>query len=469
LDTDHNWDAVIADLNVGDSSGLATLRGLRETRPDGLPIVVLTDYDEDALGLASVQAGAQDYLKKDEVTAQTVYRSVRYAVERAAVEQRLQDAKVRRAQKTEVIGRLAGGLAHDVNNTLTVILGLGKLVLAEARPDQRQDLSTIISAAESTSGMVQRLLAFSRRQVLSRRPINSNVLLDESALLMRDTLPENIVVTVRHDDDPGIVHGDHAQLQQALLDLAMNAGRAMSGGGDLTLTAETLLVGSDFRRDGVHVQPGQYMRITVTDTGAGMSEQTRVNCFEPFYTTQGPTASAGLGLASVYGIVKQHGGYVFAEPQRQLGACFQLYLPSEEGVAPVVRPAVAQAPVQKGAETILVVEDNPALRGLAVRVLSAAGYTVLDAECGEDALAVANAHPGSIHLLLSDVVMPRTDPLKLAEMLTGANPDMTVLFMSGYPQDGVLDKGLLKPGSNFIQKPFDRATLLAQVRQLLPL
>jgi len=384
--------------------------------------------------------------------------------ERVALEDRL-----RQSQKMEAVGRLAGGIAHDFNNLLTVILGYSQ-ILADGVPSGSRlaDSTTQIkSAAERAAGITRQLLAFSRKQVLSPRVINLNDIMLSLDSLLRRLIGEDIEVLTAPANDLGAVRADPGQLEQVIMNLALNARDAMPRGGKLTLETCNVNLDESYAREHLPVEAGRYVMLAVSDSGEGMSEETQSRIFEPFYTTKEVGKGTGLGLSMVYGIVKQSGGYiwVYSEPQR--GTTFKIYLPRTDQPA---EPNVVEkrpAEVQRGTETILLVEDDPQLRQLSSTVLSHCGYNVLVAASPEEGIAVCQANHRDIRLLVTDVVMPRMNGRQLAEQIVQVCPNLRVLYISGYTNNAIVHYGVLDPGLWFLPKPFSLSALVAKVREVL--
>ncbi len=379
----------------------------------------------------------------------------------------LQD-QLLQAQRMEGIGRLAGGVAHDFNNLLTVILTYTDFALNElpAGVPLRDDLLEARKAAECAAAMTRQLLAFSRKQVLQPVPFSLNAVADGMTEMIRRLLGEDVDFAPRLDADPGVVVADPHQIEQVIMNLVVNARDAMPGGGRLTLeTSAVELEGDAARRAGV--PPGPYARLAVADTGSGMDEATRARLFEPFFTTKAQGKGTGLGLSTVYGIVKQSGGGIDVDTAPGRGTTFSIYLPRDPSATPAPQrppPVVKQV---TGTETILVVEDAEQLRVAARRALEAAGYTVLTAADGPEAVQVSRRHPGDIHLLFTDVVMPRMSGRGLADLLARTRPAIRVLFTSGYTDDAIVHHGVLDPGVDFVGKPFTTLELTRKVREVL--
>jgi two-component system cell cycle sensor histidine kinase/response regulator CckA len=382
------------------------------------------------------------------------------------------EAQLRQSQKMEGIGRLAGGVAHDFNNILTVILNYASFVhdgLPESSP-LREDVGQIVTVGERAAALTRQLLAFSRKQVLQPKVLELNRVLADLALMLRRLIGDDIELVQQYQSNLGLVRVDQSQIEQVLVNLAVNARDAMPNGGRLTIRTADVDLERD-RSDGDHcLRRGAYVAVTVTDTGIGIDEATAARVFEPFFTTKTHGKGTGLGLATVYGIAKQSGGSVTVESQLGSGATFCLYLPRESGSGtglPAAPPTHSAAPAANAVGTILLVEDEPALRLVLKRALYGAGYSVLAAASGADALAASAAHPGEIALLLTDVLMPRMSGPVLAAQLVLSRPETAVLYMSGYPDDAIAQHGVLEAGTEFIGKPFSTAALLLRIEAMV--
>jgi two-component system cell cycle sensor histidine kinase/response regulator CckA len=384
--------------------------------------------------------------------------------ERKELEQQL-----RQAQKMEAIGRLAGGIAHDFNNLMTAITGYSELALQrlEDAPDpHRRDLEEIQKAADRATRLTRQLLAFSRKQVLQPVRIDLNEVVHDMEKMLGRVIGDDVEIRTKFDSDLGGIEADRSQLEQVLLNLAVNARDAMPDGGMLTIETTNVDVDGYSVADPGVVPAGQYVCLTVADTGTGMDEPTRARLFEPFFTTKDVGKGTGLGLATVYGIVKQSGGFVTVESEPDQGAVFRIYL---NRLAPQARPAerVRSTVAPAGSETILLVEDDDAVREIAVGILERNGYRVLAACDGVEALRKLNESGEEVDLLLTDVVMPRLNGSLLAERLVTERPPLKVLFMSGYADEAIESDGTIRLGTDFIQKPFTAAILAAKVREVL--
>ncbi len=387
---------------------------------------------------------------------------------RDITERRELEEQLRQSQKVEAIGRLAGGVAHDFNNVLTAIFGYADLMLEElpAASPARQDLEEIRKAAQRASSLTRQLLAFSRQQVLEPIVLSLNDLVEEVDKMLRRLLGEDVEVRLNLAVETGNVRTDPGQFQQVIMNLVVNARDAMPTGGKLIVETANADLTEQYAELHQPVTPGRYVMLAVSDTGSGMTPETKARIFEPFFTTKEKGRGTGLGLSTVYGIVKQSGGYiwVYSEPGR--GTTFKIYLPRVDAPAERVAPP-REAEAVTGTETILLAEDDAILRPLAKALLEKLGYTVLEAEDATQALALAAAHAESIHLLVSDVVMPGASGRDLARRLALTRPATKVLYVSGYTDDAIVHHGMLEPGLNFLQKPFTPAALARKVRDVL--
>ena len=379
------------------------------------------------------------------------------------------EEQLRQAHKMEAIGRLAGGVAHDFNNLLTTILGNTDLLLQDlAAADPRHgNAQEIRAAAIRAAALTGRLLAFGRRQVLNPQVLRLDELITDLARMLGRMIGEDVALTLSLPKDTGSIRADPIQVEQVLMNLAVNARDAMAAGGRLAMTlANVDVAGERLTRHGT-MPPGAYVRLSVSDTGDGMSAEVQAHLFEPFFTTKQPGKGTGLGLAMVYGIMEQSGGFIAVESAPGQGSTFELYFPRVEGAAPEPAPACDIRTDLRGAETILLVEDEYPIRKLARAVLQQYGYTVLDAPDGLRALEVAGRLHEPVHLLITDVIMPLMTGETLARRLAEVRPDTRVLYMSGYPDATIMEAGVLASGRNFLKKPFSSLDLVRMVRTAL--
>ncbi len=374
-----------------------------------------------------------------------------------------------RAQKLESVGQLAGGLAHDFNNVLTTITGHAEILLmdAEMSPGHREDLREIMRAADRAAILTRQLHAFSRRQVLDPRPLDLNQVVGDMVKMLRRVLSEGVGVETVLAPDLGTVRADASQMEQVLLNLAINARDAMPNGGRLSI--QTANVGLDGSFPVLHppVIPGSYVQLTVRDTGEGMDAETRARIFEPFFTTKTPGKGTGLGLAMVFGIVKQSGGYITVESEVDRGAAFHIHLPRVNEPADHPQPPPDTGAPLRGSESVLLVEDDAAVRDLVARTLRGLGYTVLVATRAEEALPWLTGRERPVQLLLTDAMLPGINGKELADKATALLPGLPVLFMSGYATPMLAQNGVLTPGVELLAKPFTPAALARRVRELL--
>ena len=391
-------------------------------------------------------------------------------IARDVTERRNLENQLRQVQKLEAIGRLSGGLAHDFNNMLCVISGHTEILSErmELNDVAIRSLAQVRKATDSAAALTRQLLAFSRKQFFHPRTMNLNAIVLETERLLERLIGEHIEFFTSLDPTLGHVHIDPVQIEQVLVNLALNARDAMEHGGKLTIqTSNASFKESQGSKSSI-IPPGKYALLAVTDTGCGMDEETQSRLFEPFYTTKELGKGTGLGLATVYGIVKQSGGFVWVYSELGRGTTFKVYLPLVDGIAEPRVPHKTQAmEVFKGTETILLVEDAEPLRALAREFLQDAGYKVLEAAKGNDALQIARDFRGPIHLLLTDVVMPGIGGKDLADRVAELRPEVKVLFMSGYPNDAITQSGALVSGAMLLEKPFSRDLLWLKVRHVL--
>jgi PAS domain S-box-containing protein len=383
--------------------------------------------------------------------------------ERLALEDRL-----RQSQKMEAVGRLAGGVAHDFNNVLTAIFGYTDLLEADlpAGP-AHEDIGEIRAAAARAAGLTRQLLAFSRRQVLQPVVLNLNDVVNSLKNMLRRLIGEDVELRSALSPDLGNASADPGQIEQVIVNLAVNARDAMPTGGRLTIETANADLSGEYVEAHQPVVPGRYVMLAVADSGVGMSPEIRGRIFEPFFTTKEKGKGTGLGLSTVYGIVKQSGGYIWVYSEPEHGATFKVYLPRVDAPVEAPAPPRPRVPAPAGTGTILVAEDDDLLRPLIRNILEVHGYKVLDAPNARAALARAREHAGDIHLLVTDVVMPGESGRQLARQLLDVRPTLRVLYVSGYTDDAIVHHGMLEPGLHYLQKPFTPAALVGKVRDVL--
>jgi two-component system cell cycle sensor histidine kinase/response regulator CckA len=385
-------------------------------------------------------------------------------------ERRTLEAQLRQAQKMESVGQLAGGIAHDFNNLLTVINGMSELALTHLKEDQqqlREDLGEIRRSGERAAALTRQLLAFSRKQILQPQFINLDKIVAEMGSMLRRLLGEDVDLVMKPSQEPATVKTDPGQIEQVIANLAVNARDAMPRGGRLTIETMHVDIDEEFcRQNGTAGPPGSYVVLALTDTGIGMDEATRRQMFEPFFTTKAPGKGTGLGLSTVYGIVKQSGGFILAQSEVGHGSCFTIHLPLVSDVPSGTR-ARSSVALRHGNETVLIVEDVIGLRRLIARTLESAGYNVLTAATGDEALRLLEQYENPVHLMVTDVVMPGMSGRDLAERLEQIRPGMKVLYMSGYTDDVIVRHGILEEKMPFVSKPFGTMDLLRTIRDVL--
>jgi len=391
-------------------------------------------------------------------------------VNRDVTERKRLEEQFRQSQKMEAIGRLSGGVAHDFNNLLGVIIGYGEVV-QDATPEDspmRPCVDEMLKAGHRAAGLTRQLLAFSRQQVMDPRILDLNVTVKDMEKMLKRLIGEDIHLVTKLDSELASIKADPGQIEQVLMNLAVNARDAMPQGGELVIETAHFYVDDEYaRRYPYPMLVGNYVLLTVRDTGVGMDAATRNRVFEPFFTTKEKGKGTGLGLSMVYGVVKQSGGYIDVQSELGYGATFTILLPVAEQPASTTTQNKPQASLLKGNETVLLVEDEMSLRKLTKHLLELAGYTVLEAEGGVEGLELSRNYDGPIHLLLTDVVMPVMSGRVLADELLKDRPETHVLFMSGYTGQTVGQHGVLAEGSFYLPKPFTRETLTSKVRDAL--
>ncbi len=424
------------------------------------------------------EAGTWRHRKKDgailsvRITSHTITfdgRKCEIVLAHDVTHERQMESQLRQAQKMEAVGRLAGGVAHDFNNLLTAISGYSDLLLfrLSAHDPVRREVEEIRKASERASSLTRQLLAFSRRQVLQPRVLDFNGIVADMNNMLRRLIGEDVDLVVVPGAGLWRVKADPGQIEQVIVNLVVNARDAMPGGGRLTIETSNALIDSSTAAERLSLPPGPYAVLTVADTGEGMTREALSHLFEPFFTTKAPGKGTGLGLATVYGIVAQSGGAIDVASAPGRGTTLTVYLPRVE--AEVERPPAEARGTEEhaGTETVLLVEDEDAVRGLVLEILRRNGYTVLTARNGGEALLVCERHSGAIDLMLTDVVMPGLGGRELALRLGPLRPVMKTLFMSGYTDDAISHSGVLDPGTHYIQKPFTPGALARKVREVL--
>jgi len=462
------WALIISDFTLPSYDGMSALALARTKCPD-VPFIFFSGTVGEEAAIDALKRGAIDYVLKQRPArlVSAVKRALQEAQEKA--ERKQLEQQLRQAQKMEAIGQLTGGIAHDFNNMLTVILGYSELLLKSLPTDAplRDHVEQVKEAGERASLLTKQLLAFSRKQVLQPKVLDLNAVLTNMDRMLQRMIGEDITLVAV--PSPGLwrVYADPSQVEQVMMNLAVNARDAMRNGGKVTIETANVELDDAYAREHVSVQPGPYVMLAVSDTGCGMDAETQARIFEPFFTTKEPGKGTGLGLSTVYGIVKQSRGYIWVYSEVGRGTAFKIYLPRGEGAVETVEPGVAPAKTVRGSETILLAEDDHAVRALLRSTLQEHGYTVLEAHHGKHAIQVCEQHAGPIHLLVTDVVMPEMSGREVAEHLKPSRPNMKVLFMSGYTDKAIVHHGELDPGTAFLQKPFTPDALASKVREVL--
>ena len=384
---------------------------------------------------------------------------------------RKSEEQLRQWQRVEAIGRLAGGVAHDFNNLLMTIKGCSELLLGafDRRDPRREEVEEILKAADRATALTRQLLAFGRRQVLQPQVLDLNAVVMNMDKMLRRLIGEDVQLITSLDSDLWSVKVDPGMIEQVVMNLAVNSRDAMPNGGKLTIETSNVTHDEEYASHHVSVKPGYYVMLAISDTGCGMDKETQSHLFEPFFTTKETGKGTGLGLSTVYGIIKQSEGNIWAYSEPGLGTTFKIYLPRAEKAAKAYKPKLKpkEAGVQGGTETILLVEDEEAVRSMVSKVLQNKGYTVLEAHQGNEAIEVSGRYEGSINLMVTDVIMPQMSGRELAGRLAPMRPEMHVLYMSGYPDNTIVQHGVLEPGTAFLQKPFTINALELKVREIL--
>jgi signal transduction histidine kinase len=388
---------------------------------------------------------------------------------RAEEERRHLERQLLQAQKMESVGRLAGGVAHDFNNHLTVINGYCAMLLDEMGPGDplREPVDEILLAGQRAAALTRQLLAFSRKQVAEPRVVSLNDLVADARKMLSRLIGDDVEIVTHLDAELGSVVADSSQMNQVLMNLAINARDAMPDGGRIVMETTNIDIDSGYAAQHAGVEPGPYVLLSITDTGAGMTQEVVQHIFDPFFTTKEIGAGTGLGLSTVYGIVKQAGGWIWVYSEPGKGSTFKVYLP-RAGAAPepLTEPVLA-AETLRGTETVLVVEDQPEVRKLTLAMLESQGYRLLQAASGSEALSLSERYPEPIHLLITDVVMPGMTGRELATRLVALRPSLKTLYTSGYTAHAIAHEGLLDAAVAYLPKPFSPAQLAAKVREVL--
>ena len=457
------WDVILSDYSLPSFSAPEAL-GVAQAMDSDLPFIIISGTIGEETAVSALKAGAHDFLVKGRLARliPAIERELRDAAARR--ERKQLEEQLHHSQKMEAVGQLAGSVAHDFNNVLTAILGFCELALVGLPDDSpnRADLTEIQRAGERAAGLTRQLLAFSRQQVLQPKVHDLNALVSAMESMLRRLIFENIELTLAIDSQLNFVKIDVTQLEQILINLVVNARDAMPQGGKLAISVGQALFDPPMTQ--TLGNPSAYLMLAISDNGTGMDEATKLRIFEPFFTTKG-AAGTGLGLATVKRIVKQNGGDISLISSPGRGTSFRIYLPRAAQETAVRHEAPADG--QHGSETVLLAEDDPAVRRLARLALERSGYRVLEAGNPQEAIRISQDHAGPIHLLLSDVIMPHSKGAPLVDRLRAAYPDVRVLYMSGYTDDAIVRHGVLDEGTPFLQKPFTPHGLAQKVREVL--
>ena len=471
----QTWDIVISDYEMPNFGGFEALQLLKESGHD-LPFILVSAVVSEETAVAAMKAGAHDYIMKRNLVrlAPAIERELREAQTRGArkaAEEALRQSEeqLRQAHKIEAVGRLASGVAHDFNNILTVITGHSELLLRQLDADdpRRKNAEQIEKAAYRAAALTRQLLTFSRKQVIEPRVLKLNAIILNIEKMLRRLIGEDIEFCTVLDSGAGHIKADPGQIEQVIMNLAVNARDAMPNGGKLTVTTANTTLDKNQLNNFPDLCAGDYVMLTIADTGTGMSEEVKAHLFEPFFTTKPPGKGTGLGLATCFGIVKQNTGHINVHSELGRGTTFKIYFPQVQSALESPRVRIMPTEATGGNETVLLVEDEPVVRELAVATLREKGYTVVEAVNGEEGLRMARQHDGKIDLVLTDVVMPVMGGKEMADALRTSHPDTKVLFTSGYTEDAMGHHGVLRPGILFLQKPYMTATLARKVREVL--
>lgn len=463
----QEWDLVISDFSMPIFSGMEALALMREKRTD-VPFIFVSGTMGEETAVTAMRNGAQDYLVKGNLTrlVPAVQRELREAEVRRAGKKLEQ--QVQQLQKFESIGKLAGGIAHDFNNMIGAILGWAELGYAEADTGSRlrDRFQKIREQANRAARLTGQLLAFGRRQVLQRQLVSLNTLIQEEMNFLGKVIGEDVDVSVHGAPDLRATCADPAQIEQVLMNLCLNARDAMPSGGRLVLETQNVEIGDEFCRKHLQAQPGSYVLLSVSDTGMGIDEATQERIFEPFFTTKDPSKGTGLGLATVYGIVKQHGGFIYVYSEPGKGTSFRIYFKAEAGTHEAAAATTVDGP-RKGTETILVADDHEGLRGSAAEMLDALGYRTIVARDGAEALKLFEANHEEIDLVLMDMVMPRVSGPDAYAKMAEIRPGLKAIFTTGYSMGAVGMMPSLETGTALLQKPYGLTGLSQKIRSAL--
>jgi signal transduction histidine kinase len=467
---DGGLDLILCDYTMPEFSGLRALELLKK-RGLEIPLIIVSGTIGEEIAVEAMRLGAADYLFKDRLAR--LGPSVHQALEQVRLrkERRKLEAELIEAQKMEVIGQLASGVAHDFNNLLSVIMGYSDLMMVKLEADSplQKDAQTIRHAADRAAGLTRQLLIFSRKQTVQPVVLDLNEVVGDMKKMLGRLIDENVELIFALGPQIGRLKADSGYVGQVLMNLVVNARDAMPNGGKITVETGNATLDQDYARAHPDAAPGEYVMLSVSDTGTGMTDEVKAHMFKAFFTTKPKGKGTGLGLATCQTIVQQSGGHIAVSSQVGQGATFRVYFPQvQEAIKLSDTSFIRKQPLPRGTETLLVVEDEPAVRHLACDVLRAKGYEVLSATNGKDGLHVARQHKGAaIRLVITDVIMPQMGGRVMAEWLKSSFPGIKILYTSGYTDDAVTHHGVLDQGVAFLPKPYTPATLTRAVRELL--
>ncbi|MBZ5695850.1 MAG: response regulator [Acidobacteriia bacterium] len=463
----EEWDLVVSDHSMPHFSGIDALNILRARRAD-VPFIFVSGTIGEETAVSALKGGAQDYLMKTNLKrlVPAIQRELREAAERR--ERKRLELQVQQLQKFEAIGRLAGGIAHDFNNVVGAIMGWADLGYEETQADSHSHdrFHKIREQANRAARLTSQLLAFARRQVLQKKKININEVVEEGTSLLQRVIGENIEIRRNLAADLRVALADPTQIDQVVVNLCLNARDAMPKGGRLTIETKNVEIGEDFCRIYTYGRPGSYVLLTISDTGTGMDAATVEHIFEPFFTTKEVGRGTGLGLSTVYGVVKQHDGMINVESEPSKGTTFRIYLPAHSGTAER-REAERKESPRKGSERILLAEDHDGLREAAQEMLEGLGYHLVLASNGLEAVERFKADYNGIDMVILDVVMPGLDGPEAYTQMCEIRPNLGVLFTTGYTSELEALSSLMQKGASMLQKPYDSKSLSQMIRSVL--
>lgn len=467
-----SYDIILLDLSLPDSKGLDTFETI-QTHVNKTPVIVLSGLDDKRVAIQAVRDGAQDYLVKSHVDGDLLLRAIGYAIERKRVEEEKEKIQIQlfQAQKMEAIGVLAGGIAHDFNNLMTAIQGFTDVLMMktnESDPSYRP-LQQIRSSASSAADLTRQMLLFSRKQPMEFTSIHLDKVVENLLKILHRTIGEDITIGTSFDPNLWMIQGALGTLEQIIMNMVINSKDAMPDGGQITIKIKNVVLDKNISRSMPEARPGKFVQLSVIDTGVGMDENTLQHVFEPFFTTKEPGKATGLGLSVVYGIVKQHEGWIKVSSKSGKGATFDLFFPAQPAKTDTSeQPSLPIAEYQGNNKRILLVEDAEGVREFAAMILSENGYIVYSATTVQEALDVFNKEKGNFDLVLSDVVLPDKSGIKLVEELSKKKPKLSILLSSGYADQKLQWPVIREKGYRLLQKPYAFADLLKAVKESIP-